>query len=102
MDRYLKNTKKRILTKNGVIFLYNSIGEDILPKTLIFLLIDGFTKVTDKDAAVYTVKLLWRRYFVGNSAGLLLKDFTIKRAFQPEDVVVVLFHDSGSRYVGKI
>jgi cystathionine beta-synthase len=49
---------KRILTKNGVIFLYNSIGEDILPKTLIFLLIDGFTKVTDKDAAVYTVKLL--------------------------------------------
>jgi cystathionine beta-synthase len=26
----------------------------------------------------------------------------IKGAFKPDDVVVVLFHDSGSRYVGKM
>lgn len=85
-------------------YITEGIGEDILPKNVDFSLIDGFTKVTDKDAAVYTRKLaLEEGIFVGNSAGSAIKGLLqLKEHFKPEDVVVVLFHDSGSRYVGKM
>jgi cystathionine beta-synthase len=37
-------------------------------------LIDGFTKVTDKDAAVYTRRIaLEEGIFVGNSAGAAIR-----------------------------
>ena len=92
----LGNGKHHIITEG--------IGEDILPKNVDFSLIDGFTKVTDKDAAVYTRKIaLEEGIFVGNSAGAAVKGLLqLKEHFGPEDVVVVLFHDSGSRYVGKM
>ena len=85
-------------------YVTEGIGEDILPKNVDFSLIDGFTKVTDKDAAVYTRKIaLEEGIFVGNSAGSCIKGLhQLKEHFTPEDVVVVLFHDSGSRYVGKM
>jgi cystathionine beta-synthase len=85
-------------------YITEGIGEDILPKNVDFSLIDGFTKVTDKDAAVYTRKIaLEEGIFVGNSAGSCVKGLhQLKEHFKPEDVVVVLFHDSGSRYVGKM
>ncbi|MCW4467388.1 pyridoxal-phosphate dependent enzyme [Flavobacterium sp. MFBS3-15] len=85
-------------------YITEGIGEDILPKNVDFSLIDGFTKVTDKDAAVYTRKLaLEEGIFVGNSAGAAIKGLLqLKDEFKPDDVVVVLFHDSGSRYVGKM
>ncbi|OIV42117.1 pyridoxal-phosphate dependent enzyme [Flavobacterium johnsoniae] len=85
-------------------YITEGIGEDILPKNVDFSLIDGFTKVTDKDAAVYTRKIaLEEAIFVGNSAGACIKGLLqLKDHFKPDDVVVVLFHDSGSRYVGKM
>ena len=85
-------------------YITEGIGEDSLPKNVDFSLIDGFTKVTDKDAAVYTRKIaLEEGIFVGNSAGSAIKGvLQLKEHFKPEDVVVVLFHDSGSRYVGKM
>lgn len=85
-------------------YITEGIGEDILPKNVDFSLIDGFTKVTDKDAAVFTRRLaLEEGIFVGNSAGAAIKGvLQLKEHFGPEDVVVVLFHDSGSRYVGKM
>lgn len=85
-------------------YITEGIGEDILPKNVDFSIIDGFTKVTDKDAAVYTRKIaLEEGIFVGNSAGAAVKGLLqLKEYFKPEDVVVVLFHDSGSRYVGKM
>lgn len=85
-------------------YITEGIGEDILPKNVDFSLIDGFTKVTDKDAAVFTRKLaLEEGVFVGNSAGAAIKGvLQLREHFKPEDVVVVLFHDSGSRYVGKM
>ena len=85
-------------------YVTEGIGEDILPKNVDFSLIDGFTKVTDKDAAVYTRRLaLEEGIFVGNSAGAAIKGvLQLKEHFKPNDVVVVLFHDSGSRYVGKM
>lgn len=80
------------------------IGEDILPKNVNFDIIDGFTKVTDKDAAVYTRRLAKEEaMFLGNSAGAAIKGvLQLKEYFTKDDVVVVLFHDHGSRYVAKI
>ena len=51
------------------------IGEDILPKNVDFNIIDGFTKVTDKDAAVFTQKLAKEEgMFLGNSAGAAIRN----------------------------
>ncbi len=85
-------------------YVTEGIGEDILPENVDFDTIDGFTKVTDKDAAVYTRRLaLEEGLFVGMSSGSAIKGLLqMKDEFGPDDVVVVLFHDSGSRYVGKI
>ena len=85
-------------------YITEGIGEDILPENVDFSLIDGFTKVTDKDAAVYTRKIAKEEgIFVGNSAGAAVKGLLqLKDKFNKNDVVVVLFHDHGSRYVGKM
>jgi len=94
-----------IFDKNEIYsYITEGIGEDILPKNVDFDVIDGFTKVTDKDAAVYTRKLARDEgVFVGNSAGSAIKGvLQLKEHFKPNDVVVVLFHDHGSRYVGKM
>jgi cystathionine beta-synthase len=85
-------------------YITEGIGEDILPKNVDFDIIDLFEKVTDKDAAVYTRKLAREEgIFVGNSAGSAIKGLLqLKDQLTENDVVVVLFHDHGSRYVGKI
>ncbi len=85
-------------------YVTEGIGEDILPKNVNFDIIDGFTKVTDKDAAVYTQQLAKKEgMFLGNSAGAAMKGvLQLKEQFTKDDVVVVLFHDHGSRYVGKM
>mgnify|MGYP002795033384 CR=1 FL=1 len=85
-------------------YVTEGIGEDILPKNVDFSIIDGFVKVTDKDAAVYTQKLAKEEgMFLGNSAGAAIKGLLqLKDKFSKDDVVVVLFHDHGSRYVGKM
>ena len=85
-------------------YITEGIGEDILPENVDFSLIDGFTKVTDKDAAIYTRKIAKEEgIFVGNSAGAAVKGILqLKEHFKKEDIVVVLFHDHGTRYVGKM
>ena len=85
-------------------YITEGIGEDILPKNVDFDVIDCFEKVTDKDAAVFTRKIAREEgIFVGNSAGSAIKGLLqLKDQLTEDDVVVVLFHDHGSRYVGKI
>jgi cystathionine beta-synthase len=85
-------------------YLTEGIGEDILPKNVDFSLIDGFEKVTDRDAAIFTQKLAkMEGLFMGNSAGAAIKGLLqLKYHFKKDDVVVVLFHDHGTRYVGKM
>ncbi|MCO4814210.1 MAG: pyridoxal-phosphate dependent enzyme [Flavobacteriales bacterium] len=85
-------------------YITEGIGEDILPKNVDFSVIDKFEKVTDKDAAVYQRMLAKQEgIFVGNSAGSAIKGvLQLKEELTKDDVVVVLFHDHGSRYVGKM
>ena len=85
-------------------YITEGIGEDILPKNVDFSIIDHFEKVTDKDAALYTRKLAREEgILAGNSCGAAIKGLLqLEKNFSKEDVVVVLLHDSGSRYIGKI
>jgi len=85
-------------------YITEGIGEDILPKNVDFSIIDYFEKVTDKDAAVMTRRIAREEgIFVGNSAGSAIAGLMqIKDQFTEDDVIVVIFHDHGSRYVGKM
>jgi cystathionine beta-synthase len=94
-----------IFDKNEIYpYVTEGIGEDMIPQNIDFDIIDGFTKVTDKDAALYCRKLLKDEgMFLGNSAGAAIKGvLQLKENFNSEDLVVVLFHDHGSRYLKKI
>lgn len=84
-------------------YITEGIGEDILPKCVNFDVIDRFEKVTDKDGLVYQRKLAREEgILVGNSAGSAIKGILqLKDLLKPEDVVVVLFHDHATRYMGK-
>jgi cystathionine beta-synthase len=85
-------------------YITEGIGEDILPLNVDFKLIDQFEKVTDKDAAIGTRNLArMEGIFVGNSAGSAIMGVKqLASKLTKDDVVVVLFHDHGSRYVGKM
>ena len=85
-------------------YVTEGIGEDMIPKNIDFDIINGFTKVTDKDAAVFCRELLKQEgMFLGNSAGAAIKGvLQLKDQFNADDLVVVLFHDHGSRYLKKI
>lgn len=85
-------------------YITEGIGEDILPENVDFSLIDHFEKVTDKDAAIYTRRLAqYEGILVGNSAGSAAAGVVqMADKLTKDDVVVVLFHDHASRYVGKI
>ena len=85
-------------------YITEGIGEDIIPENVDFALIDSFEKVTDEDAAIYTRRLAKQEgIFAGNSCGAAIKGvIQLKKHFKKDDVVVVLLHDSGSRYIGKM
>lgn len=85
-------------------YITEGIGEDILPENVDFSLIDHFEKVTDKDGAVMARRLareegLFLGYSCGSAVAGLLQ---MKDQLTKDDVVVVIFHDHGSRYVGKL
>ena len=85
-------------------YITEGIGEDILPKNVDFSLIDHFEKVSDKDGAVMARKIAREEgILLGYSAGSALAAvIQLKDRLTKDDVVVVIFHDHGSRYVGKI
>lgn len=85
-------------------YITEGIGEDILPKNVDFALIDLFEKVTDKDAALAARRLAKEEgLLLGYSAGSALAGLhQLKDKLKADDLVVILFHDHGSRYIGKL
>ncbi|MFN4255924.1 MAG: pyridoxal-phosphate dependent enzyme [Saprospiraceae bacterium] len=85
-------------------YITEGIGEDILPANVDFSVIDKFEKVSDKDGALWARRLareegLLLGYSAGSAMGAL---WQLRGQLKKTDVVVVIFHDHGSRYVGKI
>lgn len=85
-------------------YITEGIGEDILPKNVDFTLIDLFEKVSDADGALASRRLAREEgLLLGYSAGSALAGLLqLKDKLTEKDVVVIIFHDHGSRYVGKI
>ena len=85
-------------------YISEGFGEDFVPQNYDMTLIDAFTKVTDKDGAIMARRIAKEEgIFIGYSAGSCLQGvLQLKDQLKKDDVVVCIFHDHGSRYVGKI
>jgi cystathionine beta-synthase len=85
-------------------YITEGIGEDFLPQNVDFSLIDHFEKVSDKDAALMTREIARKEgIFAGNSTGSAIAGLLqMKDRFKEGDVVVVIFPDHGTRYLGKM
>jgi cystathionine beta-synthase len=102
---FKKYKETGVFDKNEIYpYITEGIGEDFLPKNVDFSIIDHFEKVTDKDAAVMTRRIAREEgIFAGNSAGSAMAGLLqLKDNFRDDDVIVVIFHDHGSRYLGKM
>ena len=85
-------------------YITEGIGEDFLPQNVDFSLIDYFEKVSDKDAALMTREIARKEgIFAGNSTGSAVAGLLqMKDRFKEGDVVVIIFPDHGTRYLGKM
>ena len=85
-------------------YISEGFGEDFVPDNYDMTVIDAFTKVTDKDGAVMARRIAKEEgLFCGYSAGSCLQGvFQLKDQLKKDDVVVCIFHDHGSRYIGKV
>lgn len=84
------------------------VGEDFLPSTLDFALIDDMVQVSDREAFAMTRRLVREEgLFCGGSCGLAVAG-ALKwlrgngAGLSEDDLVVVLLPDSGSRYLSKV
>ncbi|MES2113171.1 MAG: pyridoxal-phosphate dependent enzyme [Bacteroidota bacterium] len=102
---FKKYKETGIFDKNEIHpYITEGIGEDFLPQNVDFSLIDHFEKVTDKDAALMTREIARKEgIFAGNSTGSAIAGLIqMKGKFKEGDVVVVIFPDHGTRYLGKM
>lgn len=102
---FKKYKETGIFDKNEIYpYITEGIGEDFLPANVDFDIIDHFEKVTDKDAAIMTREIARQEgIFAGNSAGAAMAGLRqMKHMFKEGDFVVVIFHDHGIRYLGKM
>ncbi len=85
-------------------YISEGFGEDFVPQNYGMEYIDAFTKVTDKDGAVMARRIAKEEgLFCGYSAGSCLQGLMqFRDQLKKDDVVVCIFHDHGSRYVGKV
>src|SRR5438132_1854629 len=102
---FKKYKETGIFDKNEIYpYITEGIGEDFLPKNVDFSVIDHFEKVTDEDAAVMARRIAREEgIFAGNSAGSAMAVLLqLRDHFVDQDVIVLVFHDHGSRYLGKM
>jgi cystathionine beta-synthase len=85
-------------------YFTEGIGEDFVPQNYDMRVVDVFEQVTDKDAALMTRRIAREEgLFCGYSAGTAVQGLMqLKDLLKKDDIVVVILHDHGSRYVGKV
>lgn len=85
-------------------YISEGFGEDFVPENYDMSVIDHFEQVTDKDGAVMCRRIAKEEgLFCGYSAGSCLQGLLqLKDSLTKDDLVVCIFHDHGSRYVGKV
>ena len=85
-------------------YISEGFGEDFVPENYDMRVIDHFEQVTDKDGAVMARRLAKEEgLFCGYSAGSCLQGLMqLKHKLKKDDLVVLILHDHGSRYVAKV
>jgi len=85
-------------------YISEGFGEDFVPQNYDMRYIDHFEQVTDKDGAIMARKIAREEgLFCGYSAGSCLQGLMqLKSRLKKDDLVVCIFHDHGTRYIGKI
>ncbi len=82
------------------------IGEDFLPSTTDLSVIDHMVQVTDRESFLMTRRLVREEgIFGGGSCGSAVAGaikYAREQKLGPDDVVVVVLPDSGSRYLSKV
>ena len=102
---FKKYKETGILDKHEIYpYVTEGIGEDFLPQNVDFSIVDHFEKVTDRNAAIYAREIVRQEgIWVGNSAGSAIAGLLqLKDRFREGETVVVIFHDHGTRYLGKM
>ncbi len=102
---FKKYKETGVFDKNEIYpYITEGIGEDFLPQNVDFSVIDHFEKVTDRDAAIMTSRIAREEgIFAGNSAGSAIAGLLqLADRFRSGETVVVIFHDHGTRYLGKM
>jgi cystathionine beta-synthase len=85
-------------------YISEGFGEDFVPENFDMTKIDHFEQVTDKDGAVMARRIAKEEgLFCGYSAGSCFQGLLqLKNKLKKDDLVVCIFHDHGTRYIGKI
>lgn len=85
-------------------YITEGIGEDIIPLNIDFPVMDLMEKVTDKDGALMCRRMareegLMFGYSAGSAVAGLIQ---LKDQLDDDSLVVIVIHDHGTRYVGKL
>jgi cystathionine beta-synthase len=86
------------------VYAVEGMGEDFIPENYDRNFIDHIETIHDKESMLMCRRLAKEEgLFCGSSAGAAVQGLVqIKDKLKPTDLVVVILHDHGSRYVGKI